>query len=118
MLKLKRAYEPANESDGYRVLVDRLYPRGVPKSKLKVDEWAKELAPSNELRRRFGHDPEKWREFKREYRKELTDPSKTELLASLARRARRSRVTLVYGAKDEEHNNAVVLKELIEVRKR
>lgn len=83
-----------------------------------MNEWLKELAPSETIRREFGHDPKKWREFRRKYRKELTDPAKKEILTGLVRRARRSRVTLVYAAQDEEHNNAVVLKELIERRMR
>jgi uncharacterized protein YeaO (DUF488 family) len=111
VLQLKRAYEPAGRLDGYRILVDRLWPRGVSKETAAIDEWMKEVAPSAELRRWFGHDPEKWREFRRRYRREL-EP-RTHLLRDIAALASRHRVTLVYGARDELHNDAVVLAELI-----
>ncbi len=111
---LARAYEPPGPGDGYRVLVDRLWPRGVSKEALAIDTWLKDLAPSDELRRWFGHDPERWDEFRKLYRAELHDPSKRILLAELAARAREGPLTLVYGAKDEEHNNAVVLREILE----
>ncbi len=112
--RIKRAYEPASSEDGYRVLVDRLWPRGVSKDTAKLDVWMKELAPSATLRRWFGHDPARFAEFDTRYRKELE--SAAELLTELRRRARRGRVTLVYGAHDELHNNAVVLRELLTAR--
>lgn len=114
MVRTKRAYEPAAASDGYRVLVDRLWPRGVKKEALRVDLWAKDVAPSPSLRRWFGHDPGRFREFSERYRAELrADPARA-LLAELVRRAGRGPVTLVYGARDEEHNGAVVLRDAIE----
>ena len=110
-VRLKRAYEPPARSDGYRVLIDRLWPRGVSKEQAKLDEWARELAPSSELRRWFGHDPAKFDEFRRRYREELA--RQEEKLGELRRRARGGRLTLVYGARDSEHNDAVVLAELL-----
>ncbi|HEX7021859.1 MAG TPA: DUF488 domain-containing protein [Trueperaceae bacterium] len=110
MLKLKRAYEAAAPSDGTRVLVDRLWPRGVSKEQAKIDWWAKELAPSTELRRWFGHDPEKFAEFAERYRQELAG---NEALDRLRRMVDGETVTLVYGAKDEVHNDARVLQELL-----
>ena len=108
---LKRAYEEATSSDGYRVLIDRLWPRGVSKEQAHLDEWARELAPSTELRRWFGHDPARFDEFRRRYRLELT--AHEEKLAELRGRARTGTVTLVYAARDTEHNDAVVLGELL-----
>jgi len=108
---MKRAYDPAEPRDGYRVLVDRLWPRGVSKERARLDEWARELAPSAELRTWFGHDPERFAEFERRYRAELT--AHEEKLDELRRRAREGTLTLVYGARDEEHNDAVVLAELL-----
>ncbi len=113
-VRLKRAYEPAEPADGYRVLVDRLWPRGVAKEAARLDEWARELAPSDELRRWFGHDPAKFAEFRRRYRAELA--AREEKLRELRRRARRGTVTLVYAARDPEHNDAVVLAELLRER--
>jgi uncharacterized protein YeaO (DUF488 family) len=110
-LRLKRAYEPPAASDGYRVLIDRLWPRGVSKEEAQLDEWARELAPSSELRRWFGHDPAKFDEFRRRYRQELD--AHDEKLRDLRRRARNGRLTLVYGARDSEHNDAVVLAEML-----
>jgi uncharacterized protein YeaO (DUF488 family) len=110
-LRLKRAYEPPEASDGYRVLIDRLWPRGVSKEEAQLDEWARELAPSSELRRWFGHDPAKFDEFRRRYRLELD--AHDEKLRDLRRRARTGRLTLVYGARDSEHNDAVVLAEML-----
>jgi uncharacterized protein YeaO (DUF488 family) len=106
-VRLKRAYEPAVESDGYRVLVDRLWPRGVSREQARLDDWLKELAPSAELRRWFGHDPARFDEFRRRYVEELR--SRRSLLTDLRRRARRGTLTLVYSAHDTEHNDAVVL---------
>lgn len=116
MIKLKRAYEPASSDDGYRVLVDRLWPRGIAKANLKIDSWEKDLGPSTELRKWFGHDPERWTEFRRRYLQELDDPGKQPLLESLADRARHGTVTLIYSARDTEHNQAVVLKEALDRR--
>ncbi len=114
MVRIKRAYERAERGDGYRVLVDRLWPRGVKKEALRLDLWAKDLAPTPELRRWFGHDAGRFREFARRYHAELRAPPARALLADLARRAARGTVTLVYGARDEEHNGAVVLRDLLE----
>ena len=107
---LKRAYEAASDSDGTRVLVDRLWPRGVTKAKARIDVWLKDVAPSTQLRKWFGHDPGKCTEFQRRYRAELKG---SEALAELRKLAREGHVTLVYGAKDEEHNDAVVLAKLL-----
>ena len=110
-VRLKRAYQPAARSDGYRVLIDRLWPRGVSKEQARLDEWAKELAPSSELRRWFGHDPARFEAFRRRYRDELVAQDKK--LRELRKRAREGTLTLVYGAHDSEHNDAVVLAELL-----
>ncbi len=114
MVRTKRAYEPATRADGYRALVDRLWPRGVKKEALRADLWAKDLAPSPSLRRWFGHDPARFREFARRYHAELRAGPARALLADLTRRAAHGTVTLVYGARDEEHNGAVVLRDAIE----
>jgi uncharacterized protein YeaO (DUF488 family) len=110
MIGIKRAYERRAESDGHRVLVDRLWPRGISKAKLQLDAWEKELAPSDALRKWFGHDPERWSEFKKRYKAELR--GKRAELRALKKSARS--LTLVYGAKDTEHNQALVLKEVLE----
>lgn len=110
MIKIKRAYEKAEPADGRRVLVDRLWPRGVSKAEIKIDGWEKDVAPSPALRQWFGHDPKRWVEFKKKYKAELRGRQK-ELLA-LKKSARR--LTLVYGAKDPEHNHALILKEALE----
>src|SRR5690606_14601505 len=107
---LKRAYEAPADSDGMRVLVDRLWPRGVSKAAARIDLWLKDVAPSTELRKWFGHDPEKWPEFQKRYRAELKGSA---ALAELRRLARQGHVTLVYGAKDEARNDAVVLAKLL-----
>ena len=114
MLKLKRAYEPRTASDGRRVLVDRLWPRGVTKRRLALDAWMKELAPSSELRRWFAHDPAKWAEFQRRYRRELR--THADLVDLLARDALEGRVTLIFGARDRSHNDAVVLAAVVRRR--
>ncbi len=108
-VRIKRAYEPADDGDGYRVLVDRLWARGVSKEKAHLDAWMKEIAPSTELRRWFGHDPARWDEFQRRYRAELAEPERRQLVEALAERATQGQVTLIYGARDTLHNEAVVL---------
>lgn len=108
---LKRAYSPPSADDGIRVLVDRLWPRGLRKSAAAIDEWFKEVAPSTELRRWFGHDPSRWDEFRRRYRAELK--RKAELVDELRAIARAGPLTLVYAARDELHNEAVVLRDAI-----
>lgn len=110
-LRVKRAYEPAAPADGHRVLVDRVWPRGVSRERARIDEWARELAPSGELRRWFGHDPERFDEFRTRYRRQLSTQERE--LERLRARAASGRVTLVYGARDERRNNAVVLAELL-----
>src|SRR5690606_16787321 len=107
---LKRAYEKPSSDHGTRVLVDRLWPRGVRKEKARIDVWLKEVAPSTQLRKWFGHDPEKWPEFQKRYRAELKGSA---ALAELRKLARQGHVTLVYGAKDKDHNDAVVLAKLL-----
>jgi uncharacterized protein YeaO (DUF488 family) len=104
-------YEPASEADGYRVLVDRLWPRGLSKEKAAVDEWARELAPSDELRRWFGHRPERFEEFGQRYAAELREHA--DAISKLRRRARSGAVTIVYGARDSEHSNAAVLAPIV-----
>ena len=110
-VRLKRAYEPPARADGYRVLIDRLWPRGVARANARLDEWAKELAPSTELRRWFGHDPARFAEFRQRYVEELS--AQEDKLRELRGRARETTLTLVYGARDTEHNDAVVLAELL-----
>jgi uncharacterized protein YeaO (DUF488 family) len=116
MVRVKRAYEEPERGDGYRVLVDRLWPRGLTKASLRLDLWAKDLAPSTELRRWFGHDPARFHEFARRYHGELRAGPARALLADLARRAAQGTVTLVHAARDREHNGAVVLRDLLEDR--
>ena len=108
---IKRIYEAPQRGDGARILVDRLWPRGVSKERAKLDAWLKEIAPSTELRKWFGHDPEKWGEFKKKYKRELT--KNEEAVEEIRRIARKRKVTLVYGAKDEAHNEAVVLRDFL-----
>jgi len=112
MIQIKRAYEPASETDGARILVERLWPRGIKKEALSLDTWVKEVAPSTELRKWFQHDPAKWREFRKRYSRELEE--NPEPWQQLLNRARRGRLTMVYSSYDEEHNNAVALKEFLE----
>lgn len=107
-LQLKRAYEPASPADGMRILVDRLWPRGVSKEKAALDDWMKDIAPSTELREWFGHDPDRWPEFQRRYKAELRQH--TQELDHIRSLAKKHTVTLVYSAHDEEHNDAIVLK--------
>jgi uncharacterized protein YeaO (DUF488 family) len=104
-------YQPATADDGYRVLVDHVWPRGVSRERAKLDEWARDLAPSDGLRQWFGHRPERFTEFRRRYLAELS--ARSEHLAELRRRARESTLTVVYAARDEQHNNAVVVAEAI-----
>lgn len=110
-IRLKRAYDAASRSDGYRVLIDRLWPRGVSKQRAKLDEWEKELAPSTELREWFGHEPSRFAEFRRRYIGELRHVRPR--LTELRRRARKGTLTLVYSAHDSERNDAVVLAEVL-----
>ncbi|MGN6057133.1 MAG: DUF488 domain-containing protein [Sphingomicrobium sp.] len=110
-LRLKRAYERADPTDGRRILVDRLWPRGVSKAEADIDEWLKDLAPSTQLRKWFGHDPRRWDEFRRRYSKELH--AHAELLAHLRELAREGPVTLVYSARDQLHNDAVALRDVL-----
>lgn len=111
-IRLKRVYDAPAPSDGLRVLVDRLWPRGLAKEAARIDEWRQDLAPSDALRKWFGHDPAHWEDFRRRYRRELQ--GRVEEVKGLAELARRGTITLVYGSRDEEHNNAVVLNELLE----
>ncbi len=111
-IKLKRAYEAPAKSDGKRILVERLWPRGVTKEKAALDDWVKEIAPSPELRKWYDHDPEKWPEFKKRYRKELN--ANSEEVDRLSEMCKGAAVTFVYAAKDEARNSAVVLKAYIE----
>jgi len=108
---IKRVYDSPEKSDGTRILVDRLWPRGLSKAKARVDLWLKDIAPSTELRKWFGHDPGKWAEFEKRYRAELEGNG--EPVALLKSATKKGPVTLVYGAKDEAHNEAVVLQELL-----
>jgi uncharacterized protein YeaO (DUF488 family) len=109
---IKRAYEKPAKSDGFRVLVDRVWPRGASKETLRIDLWAREIAPSTALRKWFGHDPEKWTEFRKRYERELDSAEAKEAMHDVLAQAGGARtITLVYGAKDEEHNQAVVLRD-------
>ena len=116
MIRLKRAYEPMAPEDGHRVLVDRLWPRGVRKEQAHIDEWLKDIAPSDSLRKWFGHDPERWAEFQRRYLHELDAAAVRPLVDGLVRRARTETITFIYSAHDELHNDAVVLKKKVEQR--
>jgi uncharacterized protein YeaO (DUF488 family) len=110
-VKLKRVYDPVSPEDGVRVLVDRLWPRGLKKAHAAIDRWAKDIAPSTELRQWFGHDPQRWPEFRRRYIEELRQHA--ELLEELRSLARERPLTLLFSAHDEAHNNAVVIKEVL-----
>ncbi len=116
MIKLKRVYEKPSRNDGFRILVDRLWPRGLTKERAAVKLWLKDVAPSTELRKWFGHDPAKWKQFQVRYRKELREKKESVML--LKEKCEEHTVTLVYGAKDEEHNEAVVLKSILDGPKR
>ena len=114
-IHLRRAYDEKGKEDGYRMLIDRLWPRGIKKEELSYSWWPKEIAPSTELRKSFDHEASKFESFKKEYKKELEDSSmKDELLDKVETQLEKHNVTLVYGAKDPEHNHAVVLKEWLE----
>jgi uncharacterized protein YeaO (DUF488 family) len=115
MIKLKRAYKTPDKQDGLRILVERLWPRGVSKSRAAIDLWLKDLAPSAALRQWYGHVPEKWKEFRKRYWSELKQ--QRDLLALLKHRATEGTVTFVYAASDEERNSAVALKEYLEKRR-
>jgi uncharacterized protein YeaO (DUF488 family) len=116
MIKLKRIYDEPERSDGKRVLVDRLWPRGVSKEKAHIDEWLREIAPSNELRHWYGHKPERWEEFRKRYRAELSRAPWKELVEGLRKEGKRTTVTLLFASRQSEHSNAVVLKEFLEER--
>ena len=113
-IQIRRAYAPPGRDDGYRLLVDRVWPRGVSKKDLKVDEWRKEIAPSTRLRQWFRHDPARWKKFQQRYFTELD--RKQEVIRDLAKRAHHGRVTLVYGARDPDHNQAVALRAYLRAR--
>lgn len=113
MIKIKRVYQPPEEEDGHRILVDRLWPRGMSKEDAKLDLWLKEVAPSADLRKWFGHDPERWSKFQKRYGEELKN--KKSLLSTIKKLEKENgTVTLIYTAKDEEHNNAVVLRDKLQ----
>lgn len=112
MLKLKRVYDDVSQQDGKRILVDGVWPRGIKKEDLEHDEWYKEIAPSSDLRKWFDHDSDKWEEFKKKYKKELKE--RKDLVDQIKKDSDGRNVTLLYAAKDEEHNQAVVIKEYIE----
>ena len=112
VIRIKRAYEKSSKEDGIRILVDRLWPRGMKKEELEMSEWIKDLSPSPELRTWFGHDPERWPEFQKRYRSEL---KKNEAIAGFVEKYEDAKIiTLLYGAKDEQHNHALVLQEYLE----
>jgi uncharacterized protein YeaO (DUF488 family) len=113
-IRIRRAYESPEGKGGARILVDRLWPRGLKKDEARIDAWLKDLAPSDALRKWFGHDPERWTEFKRRYAEELRSPEAKAALSELKAFAKRGPVTLLYAAKDEEHNNALALKAHLE----
>jgi uncharacterized protein YeaO (DUF488 family) len=115
-VSIKRVYEKPAEKDGVRILVDRLWPRGLTKAKAKIALWLKDIAPSTELRKWFNHDPDKWKEFQIRYRTELKN--KEEILSVVREQAAKSHVTLVYAAKDERQNDAIVLQEFLMTRGR
>jgi uncharacterized protein YeaO (DUF488 family) len=117
MIRIKRVYEPPAPEDGYRVLVDRLWPRGLKRKDAAIDAWLRELAPSTELRRWFGDDDASWPEFTRRYRKELAAPELAASLADLRARARAGVVTLLYAKRDMQENNAVALRDYLETKR-
>lgn len=111
-IKIKRVYEQPEKDDGMRILVDRLWPRGLTKEKASVDLWLKDIAPSTELRKWFGHDPDKWKRFRGRYQTEIRN--NLDLIRVLMQKAREGTITLIYGARDEKHNEALVLKQFLE----
>ena len=111
-IKLKRVYEQPDKKDGERILVDRLWPRGLTKEKAAIDLWLKEIAPSTELRKWFAHDPNKWERFRGRYETEIRHND--DLVKVLKQKARQGTITLIYGARDEKHNEALVLKQFLE----
>ncbi len=111
MIKIKRIYDPVSADDGKRIYIDRLWPRGMKKEEMKIDEWLKEISPSDTLRKWFGHDPSRYAEFKKRYTKELEKHS--EILERIKKEGKRKTVTLLFSSKDEEHNNATVMRELL-----
>ncbi|EGW47484.1 hypothetical protein HMPREF0666_01361 [Prevotella sp. C561] len=113
-MKIKRAYAPVEDTDGYRILVDRLWPRGISKDKAKIDLWLKSVAPSNDLRKWFGHDPERFPEFSKRYQAELEESGALDELRAAIKD--HPNATLLFAAHDEEHNNAVVLQHLLETK--
>ena len=114
MVKIKRAYDPPCEDDGERILVDRLWPRGTAKESARFSSWIRDIGPTTDLRKWFGHDPSRWKEFRGRYERELRQPEKRAILRDLAEQSRRGVVTLVFAARDETRNHAVVLKDRIE----
>ncbi len=110
---MKRIYDSPGTSDGVRILVDRLWPRGIAKSKARIDKWLKDLAPSDDLRKWFGHKPERWKEFVKRYRQELQSPERQEILLHVRSLAGKKKVTLVFAARDGKHSNAQVLYDLL-----
>lgn len=112
---IRRAYDEPTHNDGRRVLIDRIWPRGVSKSDAKIDDWPRDIAPSDELRRWFDHDPDRWGAFRQRYRAELANHH--DLIDQFLEWTAHGRVTLVYGAKDQEHNNAVVLREFLDEKR-
>jgi uncharacterized protein YeaO (DUF488 family) len=116
MIRTKRIYEPPGAEDGVRILVDRLWPRGLKREMAACDRWAKEVAPSHELRKWFGHEPSRWEEFQKRFRAELARPEATAVLDELARMASESTITLVYAARESRMNNAEVLREVLILR--
>jgi uncharacterized protein YeaO (DUF488 family) len=115
MIRLKRVYEPPSRTDGSRILVDRLWPRGLTKERAAVTLWLKDVAPSTELRKWFGHSPARWKRFQARYRKELRENK--DVLELLKRKSKAHTVTLVYAARDEQHNEALVLKRILQGRR-
>lgn len=116
MIKIKRIYNPPKEEDGFRVLVDRLWPRGLTKEKAKVDLWLKEIAPTDQLRKWYGHDPKKWAQFKKKYSKELD--GKIDLIDQIVKKTKEGDLTLLFSSKEEKLNNALALREYIETKGR
>ena len=111
-IKIKRVYDSPEKDDGFRILVDRLWPRGLTKEKAAADFWLKEIAPTTELRKWFAHDPDKWKRFRGRYETEIAH--NPDLITVLKEKARKGTITLIYGARDEKHNEALVLKQFLE----